>query len=125
MPKRESLYEQYPDYRVDTEPNPAAARATLSGIVIAESDRSLVVRETNLEPVIYFPREDVHLHLAERSSHESFCPFKGVASYWTFGCTDPPSGDVAWSYEDPFAEVAKLKDYVAFYADRVEISTPV
>jgi len=123
MPKRESLYEKYPDYRVDAEPNSAPARATLFGTVIAESDRALIVRETNLEPVIYFPREDVHLDLAERTTHESFCPFKGVASYWTFGCTDPPSDNVAWSYEDPFDEVAEIKDYVSFYADRVEVSS--
>ncbi len=28
--------------------------------------------------------------------------------------------NAVWSYEDPFEEVAALKNYVSFYADRVE-----
>ncbi len=28
--------------------------------------------------------------------------------------------NVVWSYADPFDEVAGIKDYVSFYADRVD-----
>ncbi len=121
MSRRESLYAKYPDYRVDTEPSPRRMRATLGDVVIAESDGALVVRESKHDPVVYFPRADVRLDLAERTTNETFCPFKGEASYWTFTCGDAPAENVAWSYEDPFDEVAAIRDFVAFYPDRVEV----
>lgn len=120
MSSRASLYHEYPDYRVDLEPNPHQVRAVLEDVVIADSVRTLVVRETNHADVIYFPRSDVRLDLAERTSHQTFCPFKGEASYWTF--LAPLAENVAWSYEDPFEQVAGLSDYVAFHSDRVQIS---
>ena len=123
MPNRESLYHKYPDYRVDVETNPDRVRALLGGTVIADSSRTLIVRETNLEPVIYFPRADVQLDLAERTSHHTFCPFKGEASYWTFRCADSAAENVAWSYEAPFHQVALLRDHIAFYLGRVDLSS--
>lgn len=121
MPKRESLYHKYPDYRVELEQNQNQVRVRFNGVVIAESERSLVVRETKHEPVVYFPREDVRRELFERTDHESFCPFKGEASYWTLRVGDREEDNVAWSYEDPFEQVDGIKGYFAFYLDRVEI----
>lgn len=122
MSKRESLYHKYPDYRVDTEPNPQRIRARIGETLIADSEHTLIVRETNLEPVVYFPRADVELELAEKTDHQSFCPFKGEASYWSFRSDGSVEENVAWSYEDPFDEVAPLGGYIAFYPGRVEIS---
>jgi uncharacterized protein (DUF427 family) len=123
MPRRESLYAKYPDYRVDIESSSARARATLGGETIAESERSLIVRETNLDPVVYFPREDVRMELLERTDRETFCPFKGEASYWTIRVGGQAEENVVWTYEDPFDQVAALKDYVSFSTDRVDLST--
>ena len=55
-----SLIHDYPDYEVVLEAHPDVARASLEGAVIAESERSVLLRETRHEAVIYFPREDVH-----------------------------------------------------------------
>ena len=120
MAKRESLYHKFPDYRVDLDPSTTRIRVTFGGEVVADSDRTLVVRETKHEPVVYFPREDVRFDLLEPTSHTTFCPFKGEASYWTLRVGDRVEENVIWSYDDPFDEVAGLKDYVSFYADRVD-----
>jgi uncharacterized protein (DUF427 family) len=120
MPKRTSLYHRFPDYRVDLETSPQRVRVSLGGTVVADSRATLTVRETKHEPVIYFPREDVRFEALERTDHESFCPFKGEASYWTLRASGRIEENAVWSYEDPFDEVAGLKDYVAFYSDRVE-----
>ncbi len=56
----------------------------------------------------------------ERTDHETFCPFKGEASYWSLRVGEHESENTAWTYEAPFPEVAGLKDYVAFHADRVD-----
>jgi uncharacterized protein (DUF427 family) len=117
---RESLWSRYPDYRVDLDASDEVKRVRYAGKVIAESSRAFVVRETKHDPVVYFPREDVRLEHMERTDHQTFCPFKGEASYWTLRVGGQVSENTAWSYEAPFPEVAGLKDYVAFYADRVE-----
>ena len=120
MARRESLYHKFPDYRVDLDPSTTRVRVAFGGEVVADSDRTLVVRETKHEPVVYFPREDVRFDLLEPTSHTTFCPFKGEASYWTLRVGDRVEENVIWSYDNPFDEVAGLKDYVSFYADRVD-----
>jgi uncharacterized protein (DUF427 family) len=118
MPKGESLYHRFPDHRVELEPS--ALRVRFGGGIVADSARTLTVRESRHDPVTYFPREDVDFDALERTDHETFCPFKGEASYWNVRGRDAVSENTAWSYEDPFPQVAGLKDCVAFYADRVD-----
>lgn len=120
MPRGESLYHKYPDHRVDIEPSAKRIRVKIGGVLVADSSRTLTVRETNHEPVTYFPRQDVRLDVLERTSHQTFCPFKGDASYWTIRAGDEIRENAVWTYEEPFPEVQELKDYVAFYADRVD-----
>jgi len=119
MPKGESLYHKVPGYRVDLEPSGKRIRVRFGDTLVADSARTLTVLESKHEPVTYFPREDVDFTALERTEHESFCPFKGDASYWSLRAGDVTSENSVWSYEDPFPEVSGLKGYVAFYADRV------
>jgi uncharacterized protein (DUF427 family) len=120
MGERQSLYHKFPDYRVDLEPEPGRVRVRVGSEVLADSGRALLVKETKHDPVVYLPRDDVRLDLLERTDHTTFCPFKGEASYWTLRLGSRVEENVVWSYEDPFDEVAGLKDYMAFYPERVE-----
>ncbi len=120
MTTRTSLWGRVPDYRVDLEPNAERIRVRFNGEIVSDSRRTLVVHETKHDPVIYFPREDVRFELLERTRHQTFCPFKGDASYWSLRVGDRIEKNAVWSYESPFDEVAGLKDYIAFYPDRVE-----
>lgn len=122
MPKGEALYSKYPDYQVELVRGSDLVRVSFGGQVIADSARPLYVRESNHAEVVYFPREDVRFEHLERTGHASFCPFKGEASYWTLRVAEVESENAVWSYEDPFDQVAGLKDHLAFYADRVEWS---
>lgn len=118
--KRESLYAKHPDYRVDLVASSEHIRVKLGGETIADSSRTVTVVETKHDPVTYFLREDVRFDLLEATDHTTFCPFKGDASYWTARVEGRVEENVVWGYDDPFEEVAALKDYVSFYADRVE-----
>ncbi len=120
MTTRTSLWGRVPDYRVDLKPNAERIRVRFNGEIVSDSRRTLVVHETKHDPVIYFPREDVRFELLERTRHQTFCPFKGDASYWSLRVGDRIEKNAVWSYESPFDEVAGLKDYIAFYPDRVE-----
>ncbi len=122
MPKGESLYSAYPDYRVDLEPNGDRVRVFVGDQSIADSQRTLLVKETKHDAVVYFPREDVRMDLLERTAHETFCPFKGEASYWTVRVAGRVEENAVWTYEDPFPEVQGLRDYVSFYVGRGEVT---
>ncbi|HKT53899.1 MAG TPA: DUF427 domain-containing protein [Caulobacteraceae bacterium] len=116
-----SGYGERYDYRVDILRRLNRVTATLDGIVLASSRRTLLVDEQDHGLVFYFPRRDVQLDrliaMPERSSR---CPYKGNASYWGYG--GQPGEPIAWSYEDPYPEVAPIKGYIAFYQDRVTVS---
>ncbi len=122
-PRRQSLYHEYPDYRVDLEPDATRVRVLVGGEVVADSARTLRVVETKHAPVTYFPREDVRMELLERTEHTTFCPFKGEASYFSIGAGGEHLENAVWTYEDPFEQVTGLRDYVSFYTDRVDQRT--
>lgn len=120
MPRGQSLYHKYPNHRVDVEPETRRVRVKRGGAIIAESEATLTVLETNHDPVTYFPRQDVRFDFLEATSHQTFCPFKGDASYWSIRVGDDLQENSVWSYQDPFPQVERLKGYLAFYPDRVE-----
>ena len=120
MSERTSLYHKYPDYRIDLEPNPDQVCIKFHGRIVANSNQTLLVKETKHDAVIYFPRDAIDFSLLQRTQHETFCPFKGEASYWTLSADDKTEENAVWSYEAPFEEVTGLKDYLAFYQDKVE-----
>jgi uncharacterized protein (DUF427 family) len=71
-------------------------------------------------PVIYYlPRKDVRMERLARSNHQTQCPFKGTASYYSV--KNGPENAV-WSYEQPYDELLAIKELVAFYPDKFEIT---
>jgi uncharacterized protein (DUF427 family) len=117
-------FAEHPDHNIDLEQCPERQRAIFADVIIADSMHALVMREANYPPVIYFPRGDVNMNFLEPTDNASYCPFKGNASYWsvTSGAVGDQGGkNAAWSYQTPYDEMAALKGYVAFYADRVRV----
>jgi len=90
----------------------------IGNAVIADSSNALVLQEANYAPVFYIPREDVLMTELTLSSTSTHCPYKGNACYFT--TRRDRATDIAWSYEDPFDATARIKGYVAFYANRVD-----
>lgn len=95
-------------------------RAEFGGQCIADTDRAIELLEGQLHPVIYFPREDVRMDLLVRTTHTTYCPFKGNASYWTLEVGDRAAQNVVWSYETPYAEAEELREFLAFYVDQLD-----
>ena len=118
--KRQSGFAKRPDYRVDFVPSPKRVRVFLGGEAIADSTGAMLMRETGHIPVYYFPRDDVRMDLLSATDNQTFCPFKGEASYWTIAAGGKRAENAVWSYQEPFPEAGHIKDYVAFYWDRVD-----
>mgnify|MGYP001793924370 CR=1 FL=1 len=105
-----------PDYRIVLERPEREFIATLQGETIARSSRAIILREGDYPPLVYFPPEDVRLDQATMTDKDTYCPYKGLASYWSFGT----EANIAWSYEEPFKEMLDITGYVSFYVNRLD-----
>lgn len=96
---------------------------TADGDEIASSARALVLEEANYPPVHYIPREDADMDSLKPADHSTYCPYKGNASYFSIPALGERGRNAVWSYEAPYAAVADIAGYLAFYRDRVTIGT--
>lgn len=102
------------------EPCRRRVRIEHGGEVIAESDRALRVLETASPPTIYVPREDIRMDLlTEAEGKQTFCEWKGPASYLHVAAGEPAEA-AAFYYPEPRPGFEELRDHVAFYAGRVD-----
>jgi uncharacterized protein (DUF427 family) len=114
-----------PTHPIAIEPAEGPVRVHFAGRIVAESERALVLREADYPPVYYVPRADADMTLFARSEHETRCPYKGEASYFSLYAGGRASVNAAWSYEKPLEGVASIAGYLAFYPERVDrIETP-
>jgi uncharacterized protein (DUF427 family) len=110
-----------PEHPITIEPNPARVIVTAGGRQIADTREALTLREAGYAPVQYIPLEDVNRELLTPSDHESYCPFKGEASYYSIPTAGEPGVNAIWEYREPYEAVGEIRRHIAFYADRVEI----
>jgi uncharacterized protein (DUF427 family) len=109
-----------PDHPITMTPNPAHITVTVAGRVIADTTQALSLQEASYPAVQYIPRKDVDMSQLQRTAHSTYCPYKGDASYYSIAVGGERSTNAVWSYEAPHDAVAAIKDYVAFYPDRVD-----
>lgn len=114
------MYSQRPDYRVELLARTNVMTASLDDTVLARSNACFVVDEQDHGLVVYFPRDAVDFSHLEPIEERTFCPFKGQTVQWRRAGTDGPG--IAWSYPEPFPEVARLAGYVAFDQDTVNVT---
>lgn len=91
-----------------------------AGRIIADTRKPILLRESGYVPTWYVPKADIDPAVLHDSEHRTYCPYKGEAHYWSLASGEQVSDDSVWHYPAPFPELAALKDYAAFYADKVE-----
>lgn len=121
--EHKSGYESHPDYLLRVMPAGRHVRVMADGELIAETRDALELFEADRAPVFYIPRKDVRMERLKPNENLSWCPFKGEAHYWGLKRGEEEIPTIAWSYEDPFVEVADIQQYMAFYPDKVTIET--
>ncbi len=109
-------------HTITIETAPSRVRVAFAGETVADSTTALVLREGGLPPVFYFPPDDVRAELLTPTDLHTRCPFKGEASYWTVTVGDSRADCVIWGYPDPLPGVEDIRDHLAFFSDRVEIT---
>ena len=85
-------------------------KAIWNGKVIAESEDTVVIEGNH-----YFPAQSVNKEYFKDSSSNTFCPWKGTASYYSLDVEGNQNPDAAWYYPQPSELAKQIKDYVAFW----------
>jgi uncharacterized protein (DUF427 family) len=109
-----------PDHPITIERNPSRIVVIVGGTIIADTRSALTLREASYPAVEYIPRRDVDMAALTRTDHITHCPYKGDASYYSIPVGGGLAVNAAWTYETPFEAMTEIKDYVAFYPDRVD-----
>jgi uncharacterized protein (DUF427 family) len=120
-PGQESVWDYPRPPRV--EPSGRHVQVIFGGVVIADTRRAQRVLETSHPPVYYIPREDVRMEHLVRAQRQTYCEFKGRATYFDVRAGDRASTDAAWSYEAPSPGFEGIRDHLAFYPGRVDACT--
>ena len=86
------------------------AKASWENVVLAESDRCVVVEGNQ-----YFPADSIRKEFFQPSATQTVCPWKGTASYYDVVVDGKRNKDAAWYYPEPSAAAKQIKGYVAFW----------
>ena len=81
-------------------------KAVWNGVVIAESEKTIVVEGNH-----YFPPDSVNRECLENSTRQSTCPWKGQANYYSIRVDGKVNRDAAWYYPAPKPAAEQIKDY--------------
>jgi uncharacterized protein (DUF427 family) len=96
-------------------------RIVHGGIVLVETTHALRILETSHPPVYYISPGDIAMEYLQPSlMRHTLCEFKGLASYWDIEMPGHNSTAAAWSYSKPTTRYTKLRDWLAFYAGKVD-----
>jgi uncharacterized protein (DUF427 family) len=97
------------------EHSPRRVRGELHGETVVDSTAVMMLHETGILPLYYFPEADVRADLLEPSGHTTHCPFKGDASYVSVRVGDHLAENAAWTYPHPLPGAPPLAGHLAFY----------
>src|SRR5258708_21714443 len=100
-----------PDHPITISPAEGKVCVTVAGRIVVESTRALRLEEKGYPPAYYLPRNDADMSLLVRTTHYTYCPYKGDCTYYSI-----PIGGAKSEY----AVVARLREYLAFYPSRVD-----
>ncbi len=106
-----------PFSRIDVRLSDSPVRIEVDGVVVAESTAARLLFETGIATRYYLPREDVRMDLLTPTDTRTTCAYKGHATYWAIGGRP----DLAWTYDEPLADVRDIAGYIAFFTERVDV----
>lgn len=120
-------FKKFPNHRIQVKPAKVRVQVKYQGQLIADTTNALALQEpmgadtSTVAPVVYYiPRKDVKTERLVRTPTKTHCPFKGDATYYSIR---DGGEDVVWSYETPYDEMKAIKGRLAFYPDKVEVTT--
>jgi uncharacterized protein (DUF427 family) len=106
-----------PYHRIDIRQSSRNLVVRHDGRVIANTRRALVLYESGFAPRWYVPRADIDEIALTPVKLQTFCPYKGLCSYYSIG----DARQAAWCYPDAYAQVGRISNFVSFEPDIVSV----
>lgn len=110
-----------PYTRVDILASSRHVRVLVDDVVLAESHQPRILFETGLPARYYIPLTDVRLDLLRPSDHETHCPYKGTATYWSVDTGAETHENLVWTYRAPLPESQKIAGLACFFTEKVDL----
>lgn len=85
-------------------------QAVWNGVILAESDHTIIVEGNH-----YFPPDSVKWEYFQDSATHTVCPWKGNASYHNIQVDGKVNKDGAWYYPAPSKLASKIQGHLAFW----------
>jgi uncharacterized protein (DUF427 family) len=115
-------YPPNPYHRVDCRPTHRRLRVEVAGTTLVDTDDTIILFETSLEPKLYVEPALVRTDLLRPTETTTYCNYKGHATWWAAAIGDTVVDDVAWSYEDPLPESVAIKGHLSFEPSRADVA---
>jgi uncharacterized protein (DUF427 family) len=109
-----------PDHPITITPTKGRVTVVVNGRRIADTREALTLKEASYPAVQYIPRKDIDQTQLQRTSRQTYCPYKGECAYYSIPSGGERSVNAVWTYEAPYASVSMIREYLAFYPDRVD-----
>lgn len=107
---------------ITVEPTGKHVTVRVNGELVADTRDSLTLQESTYPAVQYIPLRDVVAERLQASDTETYCPYKGEASYYNVvTAAGDTVDDAIWTYEKPYPAVAQIAGHVAFYPTKADI----
>jgi uncharacterized protein (DUF427 family) len=91
-----------------------------AGEPIVDTARGVVVHEGSYPPRYYVPRDEVRASIDDGQGGAR-CPWKGLWKHLDVTVGSQRIGNAAWTYYDTTPVCESIRDFIAFYPDKVEI----
>ena len=114
-------FEKHPNYAVDIAPLAGELVVRVGERTLVATTNAVEVTETKHRPVWYVPLGELDQGMLTKTETQTFCPFKGYASYWSVAGDDGVIEDAVWAYEDPYDECLDITNYASFYTNKVDL----
>ncbi len=105
-------------HRIDIRQSARHVTVSSQGTQLIETHRAVVLYESGFAPRWYVPRGDIADGLLTPVERTTFCPYKGICSYYDIDGTHR----AGWAYLEPYHEVSRIDGYVSFEPDKLEVS---
>jgi uncharacterized protein (DUF427 family) len=109
-----------PDHPISIGHSADRVLVKVAGKTVVDTRGALLLKEASYPVVYYMPRSDADMSLLSKTDHTTYCPYKGECSYYSITAGGERATNAVWTYESPYPSVSQIKDYLAFYPDRVD-----
>lgn len=90
-----------PSDRISLQPHSGTVRIYLGDTMVADADHAVALHEKGYPDRQYLPREALVAGSLQPSETQTYCPFKGSATYFDYALEDRVIRDAVWCYQAP------------------------